>query len=310
MKLSLSDFSANQYLKYGKTQRETLQAIRDCGFSCIDLDILPSYLDGDLEKNAECLTSLLSEIGLDATMAHAPCVNPLKHPEEALDSMIKTLRFCRCVGVPRVVIHPGAINGNSREAFFEGNASFYRSLIPYAEETGVSVLVENIGNYADPYFLWNGADLREMIDRIDHPLFGACWDIGHANHFFAKDCNQYRSILALGDKLMAIHAHDNCGYIADTYKHIRLDMHTLPCFASPASVNWDAVLQGLKDIHYQGTFNFEVKSPAASESEDFVYQGEVVHRLNMMPLDIWISVNTALYKMGRFMLETYGLYEE
>ena len=310
MKLSLSNFSANQYLKYGKTQRETLQAIRDCGFTCIDLDILPSYLDGDLKKNAEDIKEMLSEIGLSATMAHAPCINPLKHPKEALESVIKTLRFCKLIGTPCVVVHPGAIRENTREAFFEENVAFYRSLIPYAEETDVCVLVENIGNYDDPYFLWNGFDLREMLDRIDHPLFAACWDIGHANHFFAKDCDQYQSIVALGDKLAAIHAHDNCGYIADTYKHSRMDLHTLPCFASPASVNWDAVLQGLQDIDYQGTFNFEVKSPAASEREDFIYRGESVRRLNMMPLDVWVAVNTALYKMGRFMLEMYGLYEE
>ena len=310
MKLSLSNYSANQYLKYGKTQRETLQAIRDCGFTCIDLDILPSYLDGDLKKNAEDIKEMLSEIGLNATMAHAPGINPLKHGEEALMMSVKVLRFCQSLGISYVVVHPGAIKGNTREDFFDGNVSFYRSLIPYAEETGVCVLVENIGNYADPYFLWNGTDLREMIDRIGHPSFGACWDIGHANHFFQKDCDQYQSIVTLGEKLIAIHAHDNCGYIADTYKHIRLDMHTLPCFASSASVNWDAVLQGLKDIGYQGTFNFEVKAPAVSECEPFVYNGEVQNKLSMMPIDVWVAVNTALYKMGEYMLKTYDVFEE
>ena len=310
MRLSLSDFSANQYLKYGETLRSTHQAIRDCGFTCIDLDILPTYLEGDLEKNAKDLRELLDEIGLEATMAHAPCINPLKHEAEAIASTVRTLQFCQLIGTPCVVVHPGAIRGNTREEFFSRNVEFYRSLIPYAEKTGVFVMVENIGNYDDPYFLWNGADLREMIDRIGHPLFTACWDIGHANHFFQKDCDQYRSILALGEKLMAIHAHDNCGYIADTYKHSRMDLHTLPYFASPASVNWDAVLRGLVDIGYKGTFNFEVKAPAASESEPFVLNGEVQSKLSMMPLDVWVAVNTALCKMGEYMLKAYDVYEK
>ena len=309
MKLSLSNFSSNQYLKFGKTQLETLRAIRACGFTNIDLDILPAYLEGDVKQNAKDLKAMLAEAGLQATMAHAPCINPLKRGREALESSVKALSFCQSLGISCVVVHPGAVKENTREEFFDRNVAFYRALIPYAEETGVSVLVENIGNYADPYFLWNGTDLREMIDRIGHSSFGACWDIGHANHFFQEDCNQYQSIVTLGEKLMAIHAHDNCGYIADPYKHLRMDMHTLPCFASPASVNWDAVLQGLKDIDYQGTFNFEVKAPAASECEPFVYNGEIQSRLSVMPMEVWVAVNTALYKMGEYMLKAYDVFE-
>ena len=309
MKLSLSNFSANQYLQYGETERSVLRAIRDSGFTCTDVDVLPSYLEDDKNKNAARIRSLLDEIGLTAVMAHAPMVNPVKRSQEALDLTVKAIRFCQDVGISRVVVHPGAIVGNTREEFFEKNVRFYRSLISYMEETGVFVLAENIGNYDDSYFLWNGADLREMVDRVDHPLFGACWDSGHANHFFEKDCTQYESILALGEKLMGLHAHDNCGYIADSYKHSRMDLHTIPYFASPASVNWDAVMQGLKDINYQGAFNFEVKSPAISTCDPFIYNGEVQAKLDRMPLSVWTTVNTALYQMGKHMLTTYDLFE-
>ena len=173
----------------------------------------------------------------------------------------------------------------------------------------MTVAIENIGNYDDPYFLWNGADLREMVDRLNHPLIGACWDIGHANHFYQKDCEQYTSIVALGEKLVAIHAHDNCGYIADPYRHSRMDLHSLPYFSAAASVNWDAVLQGLADIGYRGTFNFEVIAGNRSGCDPFVYQGEVVSRLASPSLETWQAVNTALYAIGREMLERYGAFE-
>ena len=64
----------------------------------------------------------------------------------------------------------------------------------------VGLSVSCIGNYADPYYLWNGADLQEMIDRVDHPLFTACWDADHSNHFFPEHCNQYNSILDFGNR--------------------------------------------------------------------------------------------------------------
>ena len=309
MKLSLSNCSSDQYLKYGFTPFETLKALRDSGFSCVDLDIKMEYLT-DKDTRAAEMRTMLAALGLSATTSHAPSASLLKRPAEALEILTATLRFCHAVGIPCTVIHPGTLPGITREEFFERNVAFYRSLIPCAEETGVSVLVENIGNYADEYFLYNGKDLREMVDRIAHPLFAACWDVGHANHFFEKDCDQYTSILALGDKLAAIHAHDNCGYIADTYKHIRLDAHTFPYYSHAASVNWDAVLQGLADIGYRGTFNFEINAPATQDRSPFFYRGEEVKKLEIPPIEVWVAFNTALYQMGAAMLKAYDVYEK
>lgn len=309
MKLSLSSCSSDQYLKYGFSTLETLGALRKCGFCCVDLDVRREYLS-DIREQADSMRAILSRLDLSATTAHAPTESALKRPEATVELITKTLHFCREVGIPRVVVHPGTLPGITREEFFERNAAFYRSLIPAAEQTGVSVLAENIGNYADEYFLYNGSDLRELIDRIDHPLFAACWDIGHANHFFKKDCEQYSSILALGEKLEAIHAHDNCGYISDTYKHIRLDAHTFPYYSHAASVNWDAVLQGLVDVGYKGTFNFEINAPATQDRPPFVYQGEVVSKLEIPPLEVWTAFNAALYQMGAAMLKAYDVYEK
>ena len=309
MKLSLSNCSSNQYLKYGFSLFETLKALRDCGFSCVDLDIQKEYLT-DLSARAAEMRTMLTSLNLTATTSHAPTTSLLKRPAEAFEILTATLRFCREVGIPCTVVHPGTLPGITREEFFERNVAFYRSLIPLAEETGVSVLVENIGNYADEYFLYNGKDLREMVDRIGHPLFAACWDVGHANHFFEKDCDQYTSILALGDKLAAIHAHDNCGYISDTYKHSRLDAHTFPYYSHAASVNWDAVLQGLVDVGYRGTFNFEINAPATQDRSPFFYRGEEVKKLEIPPIEVWVAFNTALYQMGAAMLKAYDVYEK
>lgn len=310
MKLSLSNCGANEYLAFGETKRSTLAALRACGFTHVDVEILAEDVAERAEEHAMELRALLAELELTASTAHAPCINPVKHPEQALFHMIHALRFCKTAGIPVVVMHPGAVKGNTREEFFESNAAFFRLLIPHVEETGVTVAIENIGNYDDPYFLWNGFDLRDLIDRVDHPLIAACWDIGHANHFFQKDCEQYRSIVALGEKLVAIHAHDNCGYIADSYKHARMDLHTMPYFAHPASVNWDAVLQGLKDVGYRGTFNFEVNAGVSSECEDFVHNGKLLNTLKRPSLKTWQAVNTALYAIGCEMLQAYGMLEE
>ena len=310
MKLSLSSDATSKYREMGVSLLDSLKAIRECGFPCTDLDIPAQYVLNDPKGEGSRMREMLDSISLLPTTSHANSPNPSKHPEEAKRIANETLLFCQSASIPMTVVHPGAVRGNTREEFFEKNVAFYRSLIPMAEKTGVQVLVENIGNYADPYFLRNGAELSEMLDRIDHPLFGACWDIGHANHFYPKDGNPYDSILALGKRLKAIHAHDNAGCITDTYKHIRIDMHTFPAFSGAASVNWDAVLQGLIDVGYTGTFNFEVNAPSVADREPFIHQGKEVNRLAIMPMRVWRAFNTALYEMGKAMLEEYDLCEE
>ena len=312
MKLSMATSSLNSYLESGIDRRITLKALRDCGFTCVDFEITDDMLGENLIGCAVEIRDLLASLGLTAPQGHAPMYNPLNPPEyiDCIDLYTRTLRFCKIAGIPYVVIHPGALKDNTREEFFEKNVAFFQSLIPAAEETGVGVLIENIGNYADPYHLWNGADLREMIDRVGHPLFTACWDVGHAHHFWPEDGNQYDSIIALGDKLTALHVHENCGYFTEPRKHHRIDMHTVPYSSVHSTLSFDAVLQGLKDIGYQGTFNFETLFPAAKNGASFIYQGEKVTKLQMLPLSLWQRFNEAQYEMGKYMLEAYGLYEE
>lgn len=311
MKLSMATSGLTPYLKEGADLAAILKAIRECGFRCVDFMISASMLGDDLDVCARKVKDTLDSLGLTATQGHAPMYNPLKPPEgiDCLDLYARTLRFCRLAGIAQVVIHPGARQENTREEFFAENAAFYRSLIPAAEENGVGVLIENIGNYADPYYLWTGKDLRELIDRVDHRLFTACWDVGHAHHFWPEDGNQYDSIVALGDKLTALHVHENCGYFEDPRDHYRIDMHTVPFFSGHGSVSFDAVLQALKDIGYKGAFNFETLFPGKKHHAMFTYQGQTVQKLQMLPLSLWQKWNTALYETGKYMLQTYELFE-
>lgn len=316
MRLSLASDSISQYLTAGADAREVFSAFRQSGFSCIDFGIGTRKLEGDLCAEADKWKRIFDDCGITATQAHGPGFNPflpLPNGVATEEYLARGLRFCKQMQIPYMVVHPGSQPGNTRDEFFERNISYFKALIPYVEETGVFLLVENIGHYMDPYFLWSGADLREMVDAIDHPLVGACWDIGHANHFeyLHVGGSPYDSILALGDKLKAIHAHDNIGFFPDPNKSKRIDMHTTPYASLRCSVNWDAVLQGLCDIGYTGTFNFECITPArASRRPDFVYNGEVVRTLEQPPLGVWKAMNTALYEIGRFMLQSYGAYEE
>jgi len=290
------------------TPLELLKICREIGFGCYDLGISANMAGENRVENAKHWKELFDEAGVKVTQTHAP----FKGGDPMLDAVTGALYFCRDAGFPNTVIHPLGYPNNTKKEFLENNLKYVRSLIPYVEETGVELLVENIGQYQDPYFFWSGRDLRDFLDEIDHPLVNACWDIGHANHFDYMHVggSPYDSIKALGSRLKAIHAHDNVGYFTHRRQHT-VDMHMMPYANAFCSVNWDAVMQGLKDIGYRGTFNFETPAVApASKRPEFVYNGEVITTLQRPSFEVWKAATRLLYETGRFMLESYGLYEE
>lgn len=307
MKLSFANFPLEYIPDFPLNDKNVLGIIRECGFTCTDYNITLAHLDENWETRANKLKATLADLGMSAPQAHAPIVNPFDPGDvDYMDIYEKSLRFCAVAGIPMIVIHAGAIKDNTREEYFEKNVAFYRSLIPAAEETGVEVLIENIGHDGDANFLLRGADVREMADLVDHPLFNICWDTGHGN---LNKQNLYDTIITLGNKLHALHVHDNVGYFEPSYRHHRIDMHTMPYATQYASVNYDALIQGLIDIGYKGTFNFEVLTVTRSIRPAFTYNGEVVRKLEFPSLELWKKANTLVYDIGKYMLDAYGLYE-
>ena len=311
MRLSLSTDSLSAYRTIGLSDLEALRAVKRTGFRVVDYCMTLQNHAQPLREGC-ALRKAFEETGICANQAHAVGYNPLFPAGQGIENYMKNaLLFCKEARIKQIVIHPGALDGNSRDEFMEKNAAFYRSLIPYCEETGVGVMIENIGNYADPYLLRSGEDLMELVMRVGHPLVTACWDTGHANHFFHEDCDQYSSICALGDKLTAIHFNDNAGYFSDERQHSRIDMHLPPYASWCGSLNYDAVLKALCDTGYKGTFNFEVTAFHLRRNvEPFCLNGEVIDRLGLPPLELWVKMYSLIYETGKYMLEAYGVYEE
>ena len=307
MKLSFADFPLEYYPEIAHDLPTRLGLIRECGFKCIDFNITMDYLGEDFAERAAFVRESLAAAGMTAPQAHAPIVNPFDENSDYMTVYTRALRFCALAGIPQVVIHAGSVKGNSREEYFARNAEFYRMLAPAAEETGTVILVENIGHAGDDNFLLVGADIAEMLARIDSPMFAACWDTGHGN---LNKQDLYETITTLGKSLKALHVHDNCAYFAPSYRHHRIDMHTTPFATQYASVNYDALLQGLIDIGYEGTFNFEVLTMTRSIRPAFTYGGEVVRKLEQPPISLWVKANALLYETGKYMLGAYGLFEE
>jgi sugar phosphate isomerase/epimerase len=187
-------------------------------------------------------------------ISHAPCLHTaipeaiLNKENEVYQRNIRAIRrsieVCHMLGIPRIVIHACTHPSFTKESFVKYNEAFYNEFFDLAEKYDIMLLTENWDN--DASFFSTGKDMRELIDKVGHPLFAACWDTAHGN--IAKEARatgQYENIMALGDKLKGLHISDNFG---DTHHH------TWP-FAG--IINFDEVMQALVDINYDGYFNFE-----------------------------------------------------
>lgn len=285
---------------------DRLRHIREAGFRYVDLSLYSLEGDADLlfspdyEKKTLALREEAERLGLTFLQAHSPGGNPLapEQKERLTEATVRSIEICSLLDIPNIVVHSGAsYDLTEAEPYFAAHRPFYDRLVPVMEKTGVSVLAENtthrnIGNY---FFPVTGKDLYDFCEYIDHPLFHACWDTGHAN------CEgvQYDHIMTIGHHLRAVHINDNRG---------GADEHLVPFFGT---VNMDDVMCALIDVGFSGPFTFESSSnlrpsrywlgnrhPFARES-----------RLVEPTLEMQRDIERLLYHVGKHILSAYGCFE-
>ncbi len=230
---------------------ERVRLLAECGFRHIDfsLYIKPTrnweYFADNWQQRALALRTFADELGVDYVQAHAPNCNPLDPAEAEISfaAIARALEVCALLGIPRIVYHAGWEKGLDRESSMKCNRAFVERLIPTLEKTGVMLCMENstVRHMYGNYYFCDGESMRNFIEEINHPLFAACWDTGHAN----IDGDQYPHILALGKHLKTVHINDNFG---------DADHHLLPYMGT---LNVDEVMHALIDVGFDGCFTLE-----------------------------------------------------
>ncbi|HEX4124166.1 MAG TPA: sugar phosphate isomerase/epimerase [Tepidisphaeraceae bacterium] len=252
---------------------------------------LLSTIDWSDERAAHRLVDAWGEAGQRAGLrwvqSHGPIFNMFCRT--AADAQAKAmcavgLRASGKLGVRWMVLHPDVFAGppdaGHRRAVLQANAAFFRELLPVCEENGTGIAIENLFDAigqedqrgCDWYFGARAEELCELIDAVNHPLVGACWDTGHARIMKA---DQRSSLAMLGPRLKALHIQDNDGGGDD---------HLLPFAVGRAGVDWNAVIAGLRDAKYPGPFTYEVHKafaaiPEALYDETLAYAAKIGRHL-------------------------------
>jgi sugar phosphate isomerase/epimerase len=294
--------TTGDFHSYTHDQALCLRYIREAGFRYADYSFGADHsarggvYAEDHEAYFAHISASAEEIGIKLVQAHAPLGSPLAEDGgQFLADTIRCVDACGAWGIPNLVVHSGYTRGLTVAETFAANKRFYAPILERAERYGVNILVENFNRmqYSDVYWIDNATDLRGLIDYIDHPLFHAVWDAGHAN---LQEMPQDAELRLVGDHVKALHIQDNRG---------DWDAHLLPFLGT---MNLDAVMHGLRDIGYDGYFTFEVGGIFTRPNERRPYEADT--RLAKAPLALKQAAERYLYELGRCILEAYDCFEE
>jgi len=241
--------------RYG--MQKAVDLLIDAGFDALDFtfpDEGHELLPTDKAYYTE-LRKYVESKGVSFKQAHAPA--PSSYIDEAesekmFDVIVSTMRRASYLGVPNIVVHPCQhllyVEKGNPEKLFEYNMKFFRRLIPYCEEYGIKIAIENMWQY--PGMISHSTcskpeEFVRYVDELNNDSIGACLDIGHA--MLVREMPN-DMIHALGNKrILCLHVHDVDGID---------DLHTLPYFGI---TDWDKVMEALADIDYKGEFTYEVE---------------------------------------------------
>lgn len=269
--------------RYG--EEEAIRLYAQAGFDGLDFGLFHLPVDGEVFRDLDSpafeayftrLRRIAQENHIAIFQVHAPFPLKVCDPERdpiLLTCAVKSIYATQYMGSEYVVIHPimprGCIYGRENAYARDINFTFYQTLIPHLLKTGVKIAIENMFS-VDPDThklcptICSSAD--DMIDYIDglnqlagDTCFVACLDIGHAAISGTPSVDMLHR---LGSRVKVLHAHDNDGLC---------DAHTAPGLGK---FDWKAIASAVREIGFDGMFNFEADSFYALWQPD-VYGREV-----------------------------------
>ena len=231
----------------GETIQETLELISAAGFKYVMLYTKSSELEDGIR--------IARKLGLEVVSAHLPYRQPHGinvdnfwkrgvENDKLIGSLIEQIKICGKYKVGIVVIHSC---NDSRNGIFDvahGIASL-RKILSATKTSNVKIAVENIfPPHNNEYFF-------AMLDSIDDPRLGLCYDSGH--HYLTM--LEFDLLGKYGDRCFAIHLHDNL-MDASNLNHNDRDIHLLPF---DGKIDFKKVMRDIARSSYTGPVMLESK---------------------------------------------------
>lgn len=232
MNLSIVD-----WFGYNLSPQDRMRLIKEAGFNGVLL-LWADYFDKDYKQFPEYARNA----GLYVENAHAPYMNAnalwedTVNGQDACKELVSCVEDCTTHNIPTLVMHTENKNGTETVELpsdFTIGIERMKRIIDTAERLNVNIAVENMSRHEY---------LDCIFQNIHSARLGFCFDSGHYNMFTPE----HDLLTQYGDKLMALHLHDNDGVD---------DWHSLPF---SGNVCWDGIAGKLKTLSCNGVIALEV----------------------------------------------------
>ena len=208
--------------------------VKEIGFD----GLFSGEVHGDDFESMKRVRRIANETGLLYEFSHSKipgCKELWRHSGKGQD-YVKLLKRnidnCARLEIPILVVH--CQPEYQTEPDMALGLGLLEPVVRYAEDAGVKIAFENIDH---PQCL-----LQTMAHFTDAHV-GFCYDAGH------EACRGYgyEFLPLVGDRLICTHIHDN---------DMIDDLHLIPF---DGKIDWQRVMQQLKECHYQGPLTLELR---------------------------------------------------
>lgn len=178
----------------------------------------------------------------------------IRHKDEMVRRSVEASHM---LGSRMMVMHTQSVydaQGYNAQKTWEYNMAFFSEMGTLAAAYGMELAVENLFPIAGAIdFSSYAEELSALMQRLNDPMFGICWDFGHAN---MANVDHEQALQTVTPWLRLIHVADN---------NTKSDSHTIPGYGT---VPWDKIMPKLKQIGYQGDLNLSVRTFAQTTLPD------------------------------------------
>jgi sugar phosphate isomerase/epimerase len=252
-------FSTNAYSKHPLTT--ALRGIKQAGFEGVEIladvphaypDAIDANLTSEVKRELESLGLAVSNINVNCSFGYWKDAPPEPYFEPGLISpnpqhradrtrlIMKAMEFARDVGAKNISITSGRmLGGMPPEPAARQFAESIRPILDRADQLDV-----NVGIECEPgLYLEYVAELREWIDRLNHPRLGANLDIGHSQ-VIGESIPEV--VKLLNDRIWNMHVEDIPG---------RKHYHMIP---GQGTLDWQGLKRALEEIRYPNFLTVEL----------------------------------------------------
>lgn len=240
-KVSLKKSLGFGMIKENLSLTDKFKLVRDLGFQGVELN---SPVDFPIAEILEAKEK--SGIELPSVVNKDHWSFPLSDPDpevrkKCIQSVATSLHDVKALGGDTVLVVPGVVNEKvSYEQAYITSQQAIRELIPYAEETGMQIALENVWNN----FLISPIEAKRYVDEINHPLVGWYFDIGNVLRYGWPE----HWIRTLKHRIMKLHIKEFSRELMNSkglWEGFKVDL-------LKGDNNWPVVMQAIREIGHNG----------------------------------------------------------